>query len=278
MVHGGYHRGVSVIKRVAVFSVCLLGCAPADDGVHTSVPEARQMPTSQSAGRRSAYENEARREQLLKEQYQFDVKMLSDSCTDIAQLAEHAQAIRADEETRTDGKTYDALIVSQYETLLEERRASGMRSITTKIDSITKKRLSLMDVEDPASARVDIEPTRNLVSELVCYDAGAAAAKKDEVDGWARELDENVSIEISCRASPKCMGGRLAKPICDALSDKRAAQQGIAEERRNPSGVVDLRALHDLGERIQDDDATIADLERKYASMTRQSFSANACK
>ncbi|MBX3203343.1 MAG: hypothetical protein KF850_39720 [Labilithrix sp.] len=61
------------------------------------------------------------------------------------------------------------------------------------------------------------------------------------------------------------------------MADKKEAQQQIAAERANPSGVVGLRTLHDLGERVQYDDASIGSLKRDYQSLAKKPFTEAAC-
>jgi len=51
----------------------------------------------------------------------------------------------------------------------------------------------------------------------------------------------------------------------------------IAQERRNPGGVVDLNALHDLGQRIQDIDAGLPGLKADYKAAAHKPFGEALC-
>jgi hypothetical protein len=73
------------------------------------------------------------------------------------------------------------------------------------------------------------------------------------------------------------MANRLTPQLCEAIRDRKSAVDGMATEKRNPSGYVDVRLLHDLGQRVQDDDATIAELKADYAKLAHKPFSEASC-
>lgn len=62
------------------------------------------------------------------------------------------------------------------------------------------------------------------------------------------------------------------------MRDRRDVQKRINEERANPGGGVDLALLHDLGQRMQADDAAIAQEKVEYARLTKKAFAESSCK
>lgn len=76
--------------------------------------------------------------------------------------------------------------------------------------------------------------------------------------------------DMACRRSQPCLNDRWAKRTLAATCGDIALRAGSAEELRrekaNPSGVVDLRKLHDLGATIQEADARIATNRRAFLS------------
>ena len=91
-------------------------------------------------------------------------------------------------------------------------------------------------------------------------------------------LDALVAGEQACRATPKCMAAREAakadavffeatvQPMCQADQDRESAIAGQVHERANPSGVVSLSRLHELGAEQQAAQARIAALGPEYAA------------
>ena len=73
------------------------------------------------------------------------------------------------------------------------------------------------------------------------------------------------------------MGERAAKPICETLGDRRSMVRQLAVERSNPAGVVDLRLLHNLGERIQADDRLLAEHRAEYVAIMHKPFDESSC-
>jgi hypothetical protein len=107
---------------------------------------------------------------------------------------------------------------------------------------------------------------------LAAMDACYKWSGKDQFERWAMKTEGDMDSEMKCRASVVCEAERIAGPLCDAIQDRDDAQRQMAAERRNPSGVVNLATLHDLGERIQIDDATIGNLKARYASKVHRAF------
>jgi hypothetical protein len=61
---------------------------------------------------------------------------------------------------------------------------------------------------------------------------------------------------------------RLLKDESSAIRGREQSKAAIAEERSNPSGVVDLAALHSHGEALQFANAQIAAIEANYRKLT----------
>lgn len=66
-----------------------------------------------------------------------------------------------------------------------------------------------------------------------------------------------LSVASSVVAEPKKLTptdakaiDRAADALCEPLETEVALVQAIAEERKNPSGVIDLRKLHELGDTL----------------------------
>lgn len=255
---------------------------------------------------------QAERKRVSDEQgkYKDDEKRLGNSCEDIATLEATAAAIRQQEPsdptcpsyergmrgngrdgrlTQADVATLqrcgpigdrrraDEFLAGRYSTLAQQRRDDRVRAITGQLQGAMRRVAALPDMDDPSMALEDIPKTKALVDDLRCYDAGAAAKAQADVDVWATAREKAVADEKTCRVAPACMGARVAAPLCAAIVGRRGALQDIARERANPAGVVNLSVLHDLGQQIQDDDATIADLKAKYTATTHKPFSEASC-
>ena len=227
-----------------------------------------RLATAQQADRvtRTA---KTRRESDLLQKYQNDERALGDSCEDIASLEATAATIR--QQDPTEG------MVSRYTVLAQSRRAERVRSLNYQLQMAISSRASLSEAQDPSDALEAIPKARALLDRLQCYDADAAATVRSNFDGWASGVEKAVADERRCRATPACMGARVAAPLCDAVQARRDAVQRIAHERANPAGVVDLTTLHDLGQAVQDNDATIAELKAKYFATTHRAFNEATC-
>lgn len=117
------------------------------------------------------------------------------------------------------------------------------------------------------------------------------------VDKIGATLTKMVDREKKCRADVKCVAARaarareaaeedtfgtdVAKPLCEATWSLDAAREAIREEKANPSGVVDLVALHQSGQAAQYAQAQIAALTPKYVARRKHAFrgwmTENAC-
>lgn len=104
----------------------------------------------------------------------------------------------------------------------------------------------------------------SIVAELRasgCYPADIKEKMINALEKIAKAVEQLRSREAKCRKSKTCMDRRkaipFAIPICDLHDDRSMTQRSIAHERANPTGVVNLRELHDLGRHLQDLDIVI---------------------
>jgi len=139
----------------------------------------------------------------------------------------------------------------------------------------------LSGVADLSDARLaadrEADSQHEAIAKLRKCDPARADRLAPDIDTWIAQVARAIDDEEACRKTPSCMAPRLVEPICEAISDRRFARKAITTERQNPAGVIDLRALHDFGQEIQNDDATIADLKTQYRALTHKSFNESRC-
>jgi len=132
-------------------------------------------------------------------------------------------------------------------------------------------------LDDPNDARRALPQVRKTAGLLRCYDPSAAAEVDEQVSRWSAALDAAIAQELTCRASPECLAQRVGGQICGVLADRREAVVTMAREKSNPGGVVALVTLHDLGEKIQFDDARLGQLRANYTALAHRAFSDGTC-
>jgi hypothetical protein len=139
------------------------------------------------------------------------------------------------------------------------------------------KPVDVSALSDPNDARRSVADVRKKAGLLRCYDTTAGAEMDEKMTRWIANLDTAITQELACRASPECMAQRTAGQLCGVLAERRDAAHQIQVEKSNPGGVVDLETLHDLGQKIQFDDANAAQLRARYATLAHRPFSEAAC-
>jgi hypothetical protein len=90
---------------------------------------------------------------------------------------------------------------------------------------------------------------------------------------WVIDWNAEIDSEVECRKTDQC----VASEICEAMARRAADVQAIARERANPSGVVDLVKLHDVGEDIQAQDDIIKDGVALFPYRRGKSFAPSMC-
>jgi len=101
-----------------------------------------------------------------------------------------------------------------------------------------------------------------------------AADPDGSTDAIRRLIDRAAAVKVivdadkACRTSQPCLDARWVsqteRTTCNIVISRREAAKQLALEKANPSGVVDLRRLHDLGQAIQDMDAQLAAFRVSY--------------
>lgn len=131
----------------------------------------------------------------------------------------------------------------------------------------------ISNIED---VEANLEASRAQLSSLRCE--GSEYAELPRLQTAIEGSLAGVRTERACRASDDCMAKRYAQPLCSALELKRNTAKEMARERANPSGVVNLTALNDLGRQSQDAEESIAEARKEYASKTKKPFDEKMCK
>jgi N-methylhydantoinase A/oxoprolinase/acetone carboxylase beta subunit len=174
-------------------------------------------------------------------------------------------------------------MATKFRGLARKRRDEHRQQTASRVESLVNRRVDMAGIGDPDDARVPVAEARRLLAEVQCAHAEPAAAAASiaqlsaRVDEWSAATDRSIQEEKACRASPECMGGRAAKPVCEALERRKGWLADIARERRNPAGVVNLSYLNELGRNVQDTDEEIATKKRAYATAAKKPFTEAVC-
>jgi hypothetical protein len=113
----------------------------------------------------------------------------------------------------------------------------------------------------------------------------------DDEEAHAKVL---LADETQCRATPSCSAARAAEraaaeaarvaarkaqaaqeagnAVCYDLSEIQDEKTRIANERTNPSGVMDLQVMHDAGDRLRTDQENLARDKAAYLKATGKPF------
>jgi hypothetical protein len=100
-----------------------------------------------------------------------------------------------------------------------------------------------------------------------------AAKAREQAD----KLYKLVQAETACRASDKCLDHRAAAATCALVENRANLVRSIAEEKANPSGVVDLARLHELGEGVQYSDAKIQEAKTYFQALRKKPWREALC-
>lgn len=82
---------------------------------------------------------------------------------------------------------------------------------------------------------------------------------------WADRQEARVAVEETGRAS-------IVVPLCEAVWGVENAKADIAREKANPSGVVDLAALHSAGNAVQHWQSIVDALKPQYLAFRHHPF------
>lgn len=164
----------------------------------------------------------------------------------------------------------------RYRRVARSRRDEQISVRRQEVQKRTTQPLRLAEA-DLTDVRKLIVEARALPDGITCFDAEAAKTTSAEVEQWATSLEGQIAEEEKCRATPACMDARIAEQLCPVLDERRETAAAITTEKRNPAGVVNLATLHDLGQKLQYEDAMIARLKSEYAVAAKKLFTSAAC-
>lgn len=129
------------------------------------------------------------------------------------------------------------------------------------------------------------ECRRDAAAQNDCITAATSIDPHDTADdliakarSLADRIEHDIAAETACRASARCLDERAAATACSALADKRALVDDMARERSNPSGVVDLVTLHELGADIQVKEGIYAAAVADFRAQRHKPFSESLCR
>lgn len=150
---------------------------------------------------------------------------------------------------------------------------TAMRIVKNIRDTIALfDRLDFSTRRSLVDSRALLEATPDDAAALRCAHGvltGEALREAEDLEtrvpAWAASTSARLAREEKARAD-------VVLPICEAQWGAEAAQQTIARERANPSGVVDLRVLHDAGQALQNYRAQLAALRPLYRKARGREF------
>jgi hypothetical protein len=143
---------------------------------------------------------------------------------------------------------------------------------------------ALSGVTDFQSAKDTIAAGRTRLQDYSDCDQQALSRAQGLLDS----TQERIAAEETCRASQACTAERQAKrvaakresdaaAICDAIETAKLEEAIIAEERANPSGVVDLKRLHDAGAILAEVREAQKQLKAQWQKDYGKPFDAKVC-
>lgn len=153
-----------------------------------------------------------------------------------------------------------------------EASALGTRILSWQPDGLQ----SLSDAElalVAAQYRVAAARLNAIAADLV---PGSQLTPK-QLDAACAKEAARIAKEKACRASKPCMAerdfdARELPAMCAADQQLGEDRAGMAREKANPSGVVDLELLHRYGVAIQTDQAILAGFLPEFAMAKRHAW------
>lgn len=208
--------------------------------------------------------------QLLADSRRFGI-----SCSDVAELQRIASTVSPE-------------TAALYKVGIDARREKGLASLKASFGAFGDGwgRAYFAEAENPDGSSSDgvtpspkqtIATMRARLQAGRCYDeafASKALALLDQTEGV---VDRMIADETKCRATPTCIAPRIATKTCAILDARRSIAADLANEKKNPSGVVDLRLLHALGAQLQAADADAKASKAAYAKAAGKPFSEASC-
>jgi hypothetical protein len=146
-----------------------------------------------------------------------------------------------------------------------------LAGVTEQMMAVSKS-VPLPGKQDLTTVKQVIVEVRSTPALLGCHQS--ALSKKELHDAqafaeratkWADTYEAQVAAEEKARAE-------IVLPLCRTLWMIDTARACIAHERSNPSGVVDLKRLHDCGEDMQQAQSELGPLRAQYAALRGHAF------
>ena len=127
-----------------------------------------------------------------------------------------------------------------------------------------------------------LDGLKRKIDTVHCFEAAPDQELDAAFIAFRSRVEGALVQERTCRASKECMLKReilnITLEICEDVQDRNEAAAAMKAERANPSGVVDLALLHDLGARIQSDNVQIAQGKADYQRVAKKPFNEALCK
>jgi hypothetical protein len=218
---------------------------------------------------------------LRKENSQFtdDIIRLKYSCADLAELERIAATV---------GPT----TAQMYLDKVKHRRAEKLAPVKAEMQRVSRDEISkwnttfFADADRPDGTRDDVAELspaqvflalRAELDAARCYDADFVTKALAALDDLKVSVDKMIAAESACRSAPACISKRLVTTTCAWIAARKSDLAMIAEEKKNPGGVVDLAKLHGLGQEVQTIDGQIAQSKKAYVAAAKKPFSEALC-
>jgi hypothetical protein len=132
-------------------------------------------------------------------------------------------------------------------------------------------KMTLPGSSDLAKIRDDVADVQKMSADLQAREDLSPDNQKLATAFEARVATWSVA-KIKALAAEETGRENAVVPLCGAVDGLAEARAGLAHERANPSGVVNLVTLHDLGEYIQNLEPQIKPLTQAYVAFRHRAF------
>lgn len=176
------------------------------------------------------------------------------------------------------GNNYSAVLAA-----CDKREKLGAEAMAILNDLGTRSGLAWLETATPEELDDDVPAAQVAAKRL--DEINAAMGLPRDSDKIVKAIAEDVSKERACRASKKCLDARvaahreeqMAQEVCDANDMREDTLRRIAYEKANPTGVVDLRQLHDLGQDLQSETPALAAMKANFTKVTGKNWRLAMC-
>jgi len=171
----------------------------------------------------------------------------------------------------------------------QEQAARQMRCAQGDLDSCDdatrsarQKQLAQMQANQAATAAA-LQQRRCDMGEVDACDPATRAQKEQQAKCEQGQLDACDPIRRAVKEQELAQKAQEARQqtlewqLCNFVAQRQQAQNEIQTEKQNPSGVVDLKVLHDAGSVIQQADQAIVTLKARFLQERGRAFVARDC-